>query len=118
MKLDQVKFGYSPDKILLKNIDHTIEIKSRTPLLGTNRCGKSTLIKLVVGALNPLNGKSTIDTRAKIEYLIQHQLEQIDTDSTPLKTMVDCYPGDRSNKHIARTGTLVLGKLYENTELY
>ena len=62
-------------------------------------CGKSTLIKLVVGALRPLKGKGGVDARAKIEYLAQHQLEQLDPDGTPMSTMLDRYPGDRGNQH-------------------
>jgi ATP-binding cassette subfamily F protein 3 len=54
-----------------------------------------------VGALQPLGGKVAIDVRAKIEYLAQHQLEQLDPDSTPLQTMMDRYPGDSSNSHVA-----------------
>ena len=118
MNLDQVTFGYIPDKILLKNIDITIYLKSCAALIGRTGRGKSTLIKLVVGALNPLNGKSTVDTWAKIEYLTHHQIDNIDAGSTPLKTMVNRYPGDRSNTNNARSGTLVFGKLYKNTKSY
>jgi ATP-binding cassette subfamily F protein 3 len=100
VRLDQVQFGYSPDKLLLHEVDLTISMKSRAALLGRNGCGKSTLIKLVVGALQALNGKVTIDARAKIEYLAQHQLEQLDPDGTPIQTMIDRYPGDHSNTHI------------------
>ena len=118
VKLEQVTFRYIPDKILLENIDLTVDIKSIAALLGRNGCDKSTLINLVVGALNPLNGKYTVDPRAKIEYLAQHQLEKIDLDSTPLNKMVDRYRGDRSNTHIAMSGILVFGKLYKNMKLY
>lgn len=100
IRLEQVDFGYSVDKMLLKDVDLTISLKSRVALLGRNGMGKSTLIKLAVGALKPIKGKAVIDSRAKIEYLAQHQLEQLDPDSTPLKTMVDRYPSDRSNSHI------------------
>jgi ATP-binding cassette subfamily F protein 3 len=100
VKLERVKFGYSPDKILLNEVDLTISMKSRVALLGRNGCGKSTLIKIVVGALQPLTGKGAIDGRAKIEYLAQHQLEQLDPDGTPMQTMIDRYPGDNSNSHI------------------
>jgi len=97
--LEQVTFGYSPDKILLRNVDMTIDVNSRIALLGRNGCGKSTLIKLVVGALRPMKGKGAIDARTKIEYLAQHQLEQLDPDGTPMSTMLDRYPGDRGNQH-------------------
>ena len=89
VKLEQVTFRYIPDKILLENIDLTVDIKSIAALLGRNGCDKSTLINLVVGALNLLNGKSTVDPWAKIEYLTHHQLEQLDTYSTHFKTMFD-----------------------------
>ena len=38
--LDQVSFGYSSDKTLLKDVDLTIDLKSRVALLGRNGCGK------------------------------------------------------------------------------
>uniref|UniRef100_A0A7S4QCT5 ABC transporter domain-containing protein n=2 Tax=Ditylum brightwellii TaxID=49249 RepID=A0A7S4QCT5_9STRA len=97
--LDRLSFGYDPNKLLLKDVDLSIDAKSRIALLGRNGCGKSTLIKLVVGALEPLKGKASRDGRAKIEYLAQHQLEQLDPDGTPMQTMLDRYPGDRGNAH-------------------
>jgi ATP-binding cassette subfamily F protein 3 len=41
-----------------------------------------------------------INGRAKIEYLAQHQLEQLDPDGTPMTTMLERYPGDRGNTHM------------------
>ena len=66
VKLEQVTFGYSPYKIFLENINLNIDLKFCTDLIGRNRCGKSTLIKLVVGALDTLNGRPTVDPWAKI----------------------------------------------------
>jgi len=95
--LDRVAFGYTPEKILLKDAELTIDLQSRVGLLGRNGCGKSTLIKLIVGAIQPNKGKVSINGRAKIEYLAQHQLEQLDPDSNPMEHMLERYPGDRSN---------------------
>lgn len=100
VSLDQVSFGYAPDKPLIKNVDLTVDIKSRIALLGRNGCGKSTLIKLIVGQLQGYIGNLRVDARAKIEYLAQHQLEQLDPDGTPIQTMIERYPGDGSNDHI------------------
>ena len=77
IRMEQVKFGYSEEDILLQDVDLTVNMKSRIALLGRNGCGKSTLIKLTVGGLEPLSGAVRIDPRAKIEYLAQHQLEQL-----------------------------------------
>ena len=100
--VDQMSFGYQEDNMLLQNVDLTVDIKSRIAFLGRNGCGKSTLIKLIVGDLNPLKGKTALNSRAKIEYLAQHQLEQLDPDGTPLDTIVERYPGDGSDAHILK----------------
>mmetsp|Transcript_24497 Transcript_24497/g.51120 ORF Transcript_24497/g.51120 Transcript_24497/m.51120 type:complete len:256 (-) Transcript_24497:4-771(-) len=100
VELDRVKFGYEgAAELLMKSVDMVVDNKSRVALLGRNGCGKSTLIKLIVGALTPLNGNAKIDGRAKIEYLAQHQLEQLDPYSCPLDTMKERYPGDGGLGH-------------------
>jgi len=99
VQLELVSFGYTAERMLLENVDLSIDMKSRVALLGRNGCGKSTLIKIIVGALQANKGKTSIDGRAKIEYLAQHQLEQLDPDGTPMDTMLERYPGDRGNTH-------------------
>ena len=37
--LDRVSFGYSSDKMLIEDVDLTIDMKSRIALLGRNGCG-------------------------------------------------------------------------------
>ena len=68
VELDRVKFGYEGAELLMKSVDMVVDNKSRVALLGRNGCGKSTLIKLIVGALMPMSGRAKIDGRAKIEY--------------------------------------------------
>ncbi len=63
--LDQVSFGNSADKILLKDVDLTIDVKSRVALLGRNGCGKSTLIKIFVmlDTTSPSSLKILLDSK-------------------------------------------------------
>ncbi|KAL3787091.1 hypothetical protein ACHAWO_008571 [Cyclotella atomus] len=100
VRMELMSFGYTPDNLLLQNVDLSIGLDSRVALLGRNGCGKSTLIKVIVGALQANKGKVSINGRAKIEYLAQHQLEQLDPDGTPMSTMLERYPGDRGNTHM------------------
>lgn len=100
VQLTRTSFGYTDDQPLLQDIDLSIDIKTRAALLGRNGCGKSTLIKLIVGALRPKKGQVKLNPHAKFEYLAQHQLEQLDPDGTPLHTLLERYPGDGSNTHI------------------
>jgi ABC-type polysaccharide/polyol phosphate transport system ATPase subunit len=52
-----VEFGYSPDKIILKGINVDVGFDSRIAIVGSNGAGKSTVIKLLTGELQPLKGQ-------------------------------------------------------------
>lgn len=60
--------------------------------------GKSTLIKLIMDRINPTAGRVTY-TAARIEYIAQHQVEQLDLDSTPIGHMLAHYPGNSGAQH-------------------
>eukprot|EP00977_Amphora_coffeiformis_P011367 scaffold2744_cov160-Amphora_coffeaeformis.AAC.4 len=89
VRLEQVSFGYSEDKALLQCVDLNININSRVALLGRK--------KYIDQARR---WRTPSSQRESYQYLAQHQLEQLDPDGTPLSTMVERYPGDRSNTHI------------------
>ncbi len=62
LRLDKISFAYTPElKPILKDI--TIEIKcgERIGFIGTTGGGKSTLVDLIMGLLNPTNGSIYID---------------------------------------------------------
>lgn len=56
IKVDRVSFAYSR-KTVLNNISFTIAEGEVVTLLGPNGCGKSTLIKVMLGLLSPLSGR-------------------------------------------------------------
>ena len=43
LQLNEVTFGYTPDKILLRNINIDVGLDSRIAVIGPNGAGKSTL---------------------------------------------------------------------------
>ncbi|PHT67220.1 hypothetical protein T459_26707 [Capsicum annuum] len=49
----EVSFGYTPDNLIYKNLDFGVDLDSRIVLVGPNRFGKSTLLKLMIGDLFP-----------------------------------------------------------------
>jgi ATPase subunit of ABC transporter with duplicated ATPase domains len=57
IQIKDVSFGYSPDKLLFKNLELNIDLKSRIAIVGPNGVGKSTLINLIMGELEPLSGE-------------------------------------------------------------
>jgi ATP-binding cassette subfamily F protein 3 len=63
----------------LSNLSLRIDNDDRIALLGANGNGKSTLVKLIAGRLEPLAGALTRASRIKIAYFAQHQLEELES---------------------------------------
>jgi ATP-binding cassette subfamily F protein 3 len=80
--IDDVKVGYTPGKPVLRDISLRIDNDDRIALLGSNGNGKSTLVKLIAGRLEPFEGSVTRASRLKIAYFAQHQLDELESDAT------------------------------------
>ncbi|VAW81662.1 Bis-ABC ATPase YheS [hydrothermal vent metagenome] len=83
VQLKQVAIGYT-EQAILSGISMNIQTGSRIGLLGYNGAGKSTLIKLLANELAPLSGELTPAKELNIGYFAQHQLEQLDSQASPL----------------------------------
>ena len=79
---DDVKVGYTPGKPVLRDVSLRIDNDDRIALLGSNGNGKSTLVKLIAGRLEPFEGSITRAARLKIAYFAQHQLDELESDAT------------------------------------
>ena len=91
MRLDNMGFSYG-EKSLFKNMNMVLRAGARIALLGPNGAGKSTLIKLLVGELAPTSGRLDITPDIRIGYFAQHQLENLDSNATPLQHMERVAP--------------------------
>ncbi|MDQ3730391.1 MAG: ATP-binding cassette domain-containing protein [Pseudomonadota bacterium] len=84
VQLDRVQAGYGQSTVL-ENVNLSLEPGDRIGLLGSNRAGKSTLVKLVAGELSPLDGELLCDPYLSVGHFHQHQLEQLDPGASPLE---------------------------------
>jgi ATP-binding cassette subfamily F protein 3 len=82
--LDKVSIAYTEIPIL-KNITLRISAGSRIGLLGPNGAGKSSLIKLLAGQIQAINGETSLAEGLQIGYFAQHQLEQLSSQDSPLQ---------------------------------
>ncbi len=70
VNVDQVNFKFH-DKLLIKNLSLRVFKKDKIALVGPNGIGKSTLIKLLLGELEPQSGVIKQGTNLKIGYFDQ-----------------------------------------------
>ncbi|CAE8666632.1 unnamed protein product [Polarella glacialis] len=100
VQLKEVAFGYpGSTEPLFKGAEFTIDGKSRIVLVGENGNGKTTLVKLILGELQPTGGSIDRNRGAKISLVNQHHADQIDLSLTPLQYMMRNFPGDGTNQH-------------------
>ena len=83
LSLDKTDIGYG-STCVLKKVGLSISPGDRIGLLGPNGTGKSSLIKVLAGDMQPLLGNRYEAEALKIGYFAQHQLEQLQLDETPL----------------------------------
>ena len=104
--LDGVSVGYVPGKPVLKGLNMRIDNDDRIALLGSNGNGKSTLVKLIAGRLEPFAGSITRASRLKIAYFAQHQLDELDPDATVYEHVRTLMPDAAEAKVRAVAGSL------------
>jgi ATP-binding cassette subfamily F protein 3 len=102
VQLLRVAFGYPGAAQLFENCDFGITSKSRIVLLGENGNGKTTLVKLIMGMLEPTKGEVKRSPHARFALVNQHHADQIDLTLTPLQFLQEKYPGDGSYEHLQK----------------
>jgi len=102
VQLKSVGFGYpgaTPAR-LFRHCEFGITSKSRIVLLGENGNGKTTLVKLITGSLEPTEGEVLRNPHARFALVNQHHADQIDLTMTPLQFLRTKFPGDGSYEHM------------------
>ncbi|KAL2613889.1 hypothetical protein R1flu_025581 [Riccia fluitans] len=111
-------FGYPGGPILFKNLNFGIDLDSRLAMVGPNGIGKSTLLKLISGELEPISGTVFRSAKVRMAVFSQHHVDGLDLSSTPLLYMMKCFPGvpeQRLRSHLGSfgiSGNLALQAMY------
>lgn len=86
MKMSKCTFTYpGNDSPTLFDISVQVSLSSRVACIGENGAGKSTMIKLLVGEIEPQEGEVWKHPNARIAYVAQHAFHHIEKhlDKTP-----------------------------------
>ncbi|WP_421780926.1 ABC-F family ATP-binding cassette domain-containing protein [Kiloniella litopenaei] len=118
INLDRVDIGYEPGKPILKGLDLRLDMEDRIALLGANGNGKSTLVKLLAGRLEPQEGQLYKSSKLKVGYFAQDQAEELDLDATPYTLMARLMkPGTPESKVRAQLGRFGFGVNHVSTKV-
>ena len=67
INVKEISFQYAPNlPILFKDVDFGLDMQSRVSMVGPNGVGKSTLLSLILGDLNPTSGDVRRNHRLRI----------------------------------------------------
>jgi ATP-binding cassette subfamily F protein 3 len=104
--VDDAVVGYDPEAPVLKRVTLRIDEDDRIALLGANGNGKSTLVKLLAGKLQPFAGKVVRADKLSIGYFAQHQTDELDLDASPYDHVRRLMQGAPETKIRARVGAI------------
>ncbi|PWN94427.1 putative positive effector protein GCN20 [Acaromyces ingoldii] len=104
LQLDGVKFGYSKDKTLLRDINFDVGQDSRIAIVGPNGAGKSTLMKLLMGDIQPLQGEQKRNNKLRVGFFSQHHIDQLDLSVSPVAFLAAKFPGKSAEEYRAHLG--------------
>jgi len=82
LKLENLTVGYK-DKVVLENLDFLLKHNQKVVILGRNGVGKSTIIKTIMGLIEPLGGSFKWNNSADLNYFSQE--EAYDNIVTPIE---------------------------------
>ncbi len=129
LRLDDVTFAYADRPLLFDAVSLEVQYGDRIALIGPNGAGKTSLLRLMLGQLQPTNGHVTLGSNVKPGMLTQEQ-ENLDPAQSVLGTILaahaiseseartflhrflfagdtvfqrvgDCSPGERSRLQLA-----------------
>ena len=90
LDLRDVSMGFD-GRMLFEHLNFLVKKDDRLLILGQNGCGKSTLIKLIIGKLEPVSGIIEAGYNVEIGYYDQEN-QNLDPQNTVLDELWNAYP--------------------------
>ena len=107
LTMKKLKIGYDT---VLSEVSAVIKKAERIVIIGENGKGKSTLLKTVVGEINPLGGSYQFGNRVDFAYFDQHKAvnQKFDPEQTVLDYFWSLYPNLLRNDVRSSLGAFLL----------
>lgn len=92
-KAADLTVGY-PRKVVFKSADIEIKRGEKVALIGRNGEGKTTLLRVIMGELDPISGEARVGHNVNIGYFAQNQEDVLDKSDTVHSTLERIAVGD------------------------
>lgn len=96
-KASDLTVGY-PQKVVFRNADIEIKRGEKVALVGRNGEGKTTLMRVLMGELEPISGEARRGHNVDIGYFAQNQEDILDKNETVFSTLDRIAVGDIRTK--------------------
>ncbi|MCR5352575.1 MAG: ABC-F family ATP-binding cassette domain-containing protein [Bacteroidales bacterium] len=96
-KSTDLTVGY-PQKVVFRHADIEIKRGEKVALIGRNGEGKTTLMRVLMGELDPIEGEARIGHNVQIGYYAQNQEDILDKNETVFSTLDHIAVGDIRSK--------------------
>jgi ATP-binding cassette subfamily F protein 3 len=104
-----MSFGYTPDNLLFRQIDLTINARDRFGVIGNNGKGKSTLLNVLSGGLVPLTGGLKAHPDMKLGYFGQTNIQRLNPKLTIEQEIEQTNPALTRTQVRNICGTMMFG---------
>lgn len=94
VSVESVSFSYNDEKSIFENVDFGVDIDSKITLIGKNGTGKTTLLQLLTGNLQPVKGTIITKSNLKLGYYHQHFENFLPKDKSPIEFLENIIPDD------------------------
>jgi len=109
LQVVDVAFSYPGQPALFSRVNLGLDMSSRVALVGPNGIGKSTLLKVIIGDLEPSRGSVTRAARLRMGRFSQHHVDQLDLSLTALEAFQRQFPAAKPLEIRAHLGSMGLG---------
>lgn len=92
-KASGLTVGY-PQKVVFSQADIEIKRGEKVAFVGRNGEGKTTLMRVIAGQLDPMEGESKVGHNVNLGYFAQNQEDELDKSLTVFETLEHIATGD------------------------
>lgn len=116
IKCNNLTFGYDEDNLLYQNLNFDLSRGEKLLVVGENGIGKTTLLRLIMGYLKPIEGSIEITDKTDIAYYAQEH-EILDTNKTILDNFRNFGLADYEIRRVLGSFLFSGDDIYKNIEV-